>query len=70
MESMDPKELSIGDMIDLTLLLEPENTYIVGEVKGIREQYFNPDGISVLIAGIDMWLDLVPDETVVRLADV
>lgn len=70
MESMDPKELSIGDMIDLTLLLDSENTYIVGEVLGIRQQYFNPDGISVLIAGIDVWLDLDLDKTVVRLADV
>lgn len=66
---MDPKELKIGDLVDLTIKRAPENTYIVGEVLGIRQDYFNADQVAILVGGIDLWLSL-NDDVEVRLADV
>ena len=66
---MDGKDLTIGDMVDLTINRQPENAYIVGEVVGIRQHYFNPDWVSILVGGIDLWIDIT-DEVDLRLADV
>lgn len=65
---MDPQELKIGDIVDLTIRREPENTYIVGVVQGVRQDYFKVDQVAVLIGGIDLWLSLT-DDVDVRLAD-
>ena len=66
---MNAADLKIGDMVDLTIKREPENTYIVGEVQGIRQDYIYPDQIAILVAGIEIWLRLT-DDIEVRLADV
>jgi hypothetical protein len=66
---MNAAELKIGDMVDLTIQRDPENTYIVGEVQGIRQDYFKPDQVAILVGGIDIWISLT-DEIEVRLADV
>tara|TARA_B110000971_G_scaffold221117_1_gene266978 strand:+ start:753 stop:953 length:201 start_codon:yes stop_codon:yes gene_type:complete len=66
---MNAADLKIGDLVDLTIKREPENTYIVGEVQGIRQDYFKPDQIAILVGGIDIWLSLT-DTIEVRLADV
>lgn len=66
---MNPQELKIGDLVDLTIKRDPENTYIVGEVVGIRQEYFHPDQVAILVAGIDLWLSL-GENVEVRLADV
>jgi len=66
---MNAAELNIGDMVDLTINRPTENTYIVGEVQGIRSDYFAPDQVAILVAGIDIWL-VITDEIEVRLADV
>ena len=66
---MDGKELAIGDMVDLTIKRVPENAYLVGEVVGLRQQHFNPDGVSILVGGIDVWID-INEDVELRLADV
>jgi len=66
---MDGKELTIGDMVDLTIKRQPENAYLVGEVVGIRQHYFNHDWVSILVGGIDLWID-INDDVELRLADV
>ncbi len=66
---MHPHKLKIGDLVDLTINRDPENTYIVGEIQGIRQDYFMPDQVAILVAGIDLWLSLT-DDVDVRLADV
>lgn len=66
---MNPQELKIGDLVDLTIKRDPENTYIVGEVLGVRQDYFKPDQVAILVGGIDLWLSLT-DDVEVRLADV
>ena len=66
---MNAADLKIGDLVDLTIKREPENTYIVGEVQGIRQDYFKPDQMAILVGGIDIWLSLT-DTIEVRLADV
>lgn len=66
---MNPQELKIGDLVDLTIKRDPENTYIVGEVLGVRQDYFKPDQVAILVGGIDLWLSLT-DQVEVRLADV
>jgi len=38
-------------------------------VLGVRQDYFKPDQIAILVAGIDIWISLT-DEIEVRLADV
>jgi hypothetical protein len=65
---MNPQDLKIGDIVDLTIRREPENTYIVGEVQGVRQDYFKADQVAILVAGIDLWLTLT-DNVIVRLAD-
>ena len=67
-ESWEIQDLKMGDLIDLTIP-GPESTYIVGEVVGLRADYFNPDTVAVLIRGIDIWITIT-DEMRVSLADV
>jgi len=67
--AMDGTELSIGDMVDLTIIRQGENSFLVGEVVGLRQQHFNPDGVSILVGGIDIWID-INDDVELRLADV
>jgi hypothetical protein len=66
---MNPQDLQMGDLIDLKITRLPESTFIVGEIVGLRRDYFQPDSIAVLIGGIDIWITLT-DDMVVRLADV
>jgi hypothetical protein len=66
---MNAADLKIGDLVDLTVKRDPENTYIVGEVQGIRQDYFKPDQMAILVGGIDIWISLT-DDIEVRLADV
>jgi len=40
----------------------------VGEVQGVRQDYFKADQVAILVAGIDLWLTLT-DNVDVRLAD-
>jgi len=41
----------------------------VGEVQGVRSDYFMPDQVAILVGGIDIWLTIT-DQIEVRLADV
>ncbi len=66
---MNAADLKIGDLVDLTIKRDPENTYIVGEVQGIRQDYFKPDQMAILVGGIDIWISLT-ENIEVRLADV
>jgi len=67
---MNPQDLTIGDLVDLTIKRpNNENTYIVGEVQGVRSDYFMPDQVAILVGGIDIWLTIT-DQIEVRLADV
>ena len=66
---MNAADLKIGDLVELTVKRDPENTYIVGEVQGIRQDYFKPDQMAILVGGIDIWISLT-DDIEVRLADV
>jgi len=66
---MNPQDLTIGDMVDLTINRPGENTFIVGEVQGIRTDYYSPDQVAILVGGIDIWL-VITDDIEVRLADV
>lgn len=65
---MEPKEIKIGEILDLTINTKTSKTYIVGEVLGIRQDYVNPDLVAVLLAGIDQWLTL-SEKVEVRYAD-
>lgn len=65
----DPQDLKMGDLIDLTIPGSGESTYIVGEIVGLRADYFSPDTVAVLIRGIDIWITIT-DEMRVSLADV
>lgn len=51
----------IGDVIDMRIVGQPHNTYIVGEVIGVRQHYTNPDMLMVQVKGIDLWIDLGDD---------
>lgn len=66
---MNAAELKIGDMVDLTIQRDPENTYLVGQVLGVRQDYIYQDRIAILVGGIDLWLTM-DDNVEVRLADV
>ena len=66
---MTAADLKIGDIVDLTILREPENTYLVGQVLGVRQDYTYQDRIAILVGGIDLWLTM-DDNVEVRLADV
>jgi|TARA_R110000803_G_scaffold71205_1_gene134344 hypothetical protein len=66
---MNAADLKIGDIVDLTILREPENTYLVGQVLGVRQDYTYQDRIAILVGGIDLWLTM-DDNVEVRLADV
>ncbi len=66
---MKAADLKIGDLVDLTILREPENTYLVGQVLGVRQDYTYQDRIAILVGGIDLWLTM-DDNVEVRLADV
>jgi len=66
---MNASELKIGDIVDLTIQRDPENTYLVGQVLGVRQDYIYQDRIAILVGGIDLWLTM-DDNVEVRLADV
>lgn len=66
---MNPQELKMGDIVDLKIKREPEATYIVGEVVGIRADYFSPDTVAILVGGIDLWIT-ISDQMEVSLLDV
>ena len=66
---MNAAELKIGDIVDLTIQRAPENTYLVGQVLGVRQDYIYQDRIAILVGGIDLWLTM-DDSVEVRLADV
>ena len=66
---MNAAELKIGDIVDLTIQRDPENTYLVGQVLGVRQDYIYQDRIAILVGGIDLWLTM-DDSVEVRLADV
>jgi len=66
---MNAAELKIGDIVDLTIQRDPENTYLVGQVLGVRQDYIYQDRIAILVGGIDLWLTM-DDNVEVRLADV
>jgi hypothetical protein len=53
---MKESQLKIGDILDLKIIRAENSTFIVGEIVGIRQDYYNPDQIAVLIAGIDPWM--------------
>ena len=55
---MNAADLKIGDIVDLTILREPENTYLVGQVLGVRQDYTYQDRIAILVGGIDLWLTM------------
>jgi len=65
---MELHNLKMGDLIDLTIP-GPESTYVVGEIVGVRADYFSPDTIAILIRGIDLWITIT-DDMRVSLADV
>ena len=55
---MKHTEIRIGDVLDVKILHEPNPTYIVGEVDGIRSDWGGPDEIAIKIAGIEWWISL------------
>lgn len=65
---MNPQEIKLGEVLDLTINNKTSKTYIVAEVQGVRQDYINPDLVAVLLAGVDQWLTLT-DKVEVRYAD-
>lgn len=65
---MNPQEIKLGEILDLTINNTTSKTYIVAEVQGVRQDYIYPDRVAILLAGIDQWLTL-SDKVEVRYAD-
>ena len=47
---------------------DQQGTQIIGQVTGVAESWVNPDKLRVLIAGIDLWIDLDDNTMIERLA--
>lgn len=59
---METTGIQLGKIVDIKINCQPNPTYIVGEVQGLRNDWGNPDGIAIKLAGLDNWITV--DENV------